>query len=238
MIVKPVISVVNSFMLICYLPCLTVVYANEEQSRSEPDWWLEQEELTATDSVSEGKLRFLLEPPAKPVLHSLNRLTVLASSLDDGWINLYQCYQNLDPVADAEVVYRYKAMRELKIINYRNIDKAEIEGQAIQLKNVRKQAELCVTAMVRIFYRNADSSFSLINGPFHRKFLDGYYPYYLTLEVIYPSSKLKFKQIIPVEQPGFAVEKQTGKLHVEAVFDGILNIEIVFLPYLSFEDDK
>ena len=238
MIVKSVILVVNSFMLLCCLSCITSVYANEEQSRSEPDWWLEQEELTATDSVSEGKLRFLLEPPAKPILHSLNSLTVFASSLADGWISLSQCYKNLDPVADAEIVYRYKAMRELKIVKYRNIDKARIEGQSIQLKNVRKQAELCVTASVRILYQNLDGSYSLVNGPFHRKFLDGYYLYHLTLEVIYPASKLKLKQIVPAEQPGFAVERQSGKLRVESVFEGILNVEIVFLPHFSFDDEK
>lgn len=238
MLLKLVVLVVNSFLLICLLPCITAVYANEEQSRSEQDWWLEQEETRATNSVSEGKLRFLLESPVKPVLHALNTLTVFASSLTDGWISLSQCYRNLDPVADSEIVYRYKAMRELKIVKYRNIDKARIEGQSIQLINVRKQAELCVTASVRILYQNSDGSYSLVNGPFHRKFLDGYYPYHLTLEVIYPASKLKLKQIIPAEQAGFAVERQTGKLLVESIFEGILNVEIVFLPHLSFDDEQ
>ncbi len=233
MFIKSVVSSINLTVLVCSFTWVTVVCASEGQSPAEPERWFEEWEQNGTNSVNEGKLRFLLEAPAKPVLHSLNRLTVLTSSLDDGWVGLSQCYQNLDPVADAEIVYRYKAMRDLRIIKFRNIGKAWIEGQSIQLTNVGKQAELCITALVRIFYQNADGSFSLVNGPFHRKFLDGYYPYHLTLEVNYPASRLKLKQIIPAEQPGFRVKNENGKLIVEGLFEGILNVEMIFLPHLS-----
>lgn len=207
-----------------------VSVADEAMNAEQLEPWFQQNELNSTEMVSEGELRFLLERPVKPVLHSLNSLTISENSLDNGWVELSQCYRNLDPVAESEVVYQYKSMRDLTIVSYKNIGIARIKGQSIQLTNVQRQAELCISARVRIFYQNQDGSFSLMNGPFHRKFLDGYYPYHLSLEVSYPESKLEFIKTMPAEQPGFSIQKQTGKLLLDSVFEGILNIEIVFLP--------
>jgi hypothetical protein len=219
----------NYLHLWIFLPFwIAGTYANEAMTPAELERWFQQEELSPTETVSEGELRFLVEPPAKSVLHSLNVLTVFPTSLDDGWVALSQCYQNLDPVVESEVVYRYKSMRDLKIVKYKNIFTAQIKGQSIQLTEVKKEAELCVSAMVRIFYSNPDGSYSLVNGPFHRKFLDGYFPYHLTLEVVYTMSRLKVKHIIPAEQPGFSVKQDTGKLVLDGIFEGILNVEIVF----------
>ena len=204
------------------------VFANEAMTPAELEKWFQQEEWSSSEAVNEGALRFLVEYPTKPVLHSMNVLTVYPTSLDDGWVGLTQCYENLDPVAESEVVYRYQAMRYLKIVKYKGIGRAEIRGQSIQLKHVQKGAELCTSAMVRIFYLNPDGSYSLINGPFHRKFLDGYFPYHLTLEVVYPASRLKVNYTIPVEQPGFSIKQDADKLVLDGIFEGILNVEIVF----------
>lgn len=216
------------YLILFLLFWMAGVPADEVMTSEDLEKWFQQEELPSTEAVSEGALRFLVEQPIKPVLHSLNVLTVYPTSLDDGWVGLTQCYQNLDPVAESEVVYRYKSMRDLKIVKYKNIGIAEIKGQSIQLKQVQNAAELCASAMVRIFYLNPDGSYSLINGPFHRKFLDGYFPYHLTLEVVYPPSMLKVKYTMPGEQPGFSVKQGAGKLVLNGIFEGILNVEIVF----------
>lgn len=216
-------------LLFCLL-CAPASATEEAMTAEELDSWFEQDELTSTDKISEGELRFLLEWPSKPVLHSLNRLTILEQSLDDGWVVLSQCYQNLDPVAESEVVYEYKSMRDLQVTSYKNIEVTSIEGQSIQLLNVQRNAELCITAMVRIFYQNPDGNYSLVNGPFHRKFLDGYYPYHLTLAVDYPKSRLKLVHTTPADQAGFSVKEQNGELLLDGLFEGILNVEIVFIP--------
>jgi len=216
-------------LFFCLLFWMTGVFATEALTPAELDKWFQQEAESSTEAISEGELRFLSEPPAKPVLHSLNVLTVYPASLEDGWVALSQCYQNLDPVAEAEVVYRYKSMRDLRIVNYKNIGAVQVKGQSIQLTEVKKAAELCVSAIVRIFYANPDGSYSLVNGPFHRKFLDGYFPYHLTLEVVYPASRLLLKHTIPAAQPGFNVKQVSGKVVLDGLFEGILNIEIVFL---------
>lgn len=218
------------FILIFTLPVAAVSAADQDMSTEQLDRWFEQNESSSTELVSEGELRFLLKQPVKPALHSLNSLTIYEKSLDDGWVGLSQCYQNLDPVAESEVVYHYRYMQDLVITSSKNIADARIEGQSIQLIDVQKNAELCITAKVRIFYQNQDGSFSLVNGPFHRKFLDGYYPYHLTLEVSYPEASLSLMKTVPAEQPGFRLDKQAGKILLDGIFEGILNIEIVFVP--------
>ena len=104
-----------------FLLSASSVYAAEEMSPAELDKWFEQDSDLATDEISEGELRFLPEKPAKPALHSLNKLVISPSSIDDGWVSMSQCYQNLDPVSASEVVYQYKEMRNLKIVSYKNI---------------------------------------------------------------------------------------------------------------------
>lgn len=212
----------------CLLFWITGVFATEAMTSAGQENWFQRDEMSSTEAISEGELRFLIKAPTKPVLHSLNVLTVYPTSLDDGWVDLSQCYENLDPVAEAEVVYRYQSMRDLKIVNSKNIGAVLVKGQSIQLTEVKKNAELCVSARVRIFYSNLDGSYSLMNGPFHRKFLDGYFPYHLSLEVVYPVTRLVLKQTIPAEQPGFSVTQESGKVMLDGIFEGILNVEIVF----------
>ena len=216
-------------LVLCLLFWIAKSVAAETMSPAELEEWFQQDEVSSpAEAINEGELRFLIEPPAKPALHSLNVLTVYPTSLDDGWIALSQCYQNLDPVMESEVIYRYKSMRDLNIVKFKNIGEVQIVGQSIQLTDVRKAAELCVSAMVRIFYLNPDGSYSLVNGPFHRRFLDGYFPYQLTMEVDYPVEMLRVKQTTPAAQPGFRVEVESGRVVMKGIFEGILNIEIVF----------
>ena len=215
------------------------VHADEGMTPAELENWFEQDKVFSTDQVSEGELRFITQMPDKPVLHSLNKLEIALSSIDDGWVSLSQCYQNLDPVAVSEVVYQYKSMRDLTITKITNINRAEIKGQSIELTKVQKEAELCISARVRILYQNADGSYSLENGPFHRKFLDGYFPYHLTLEVHYPASRLQVQHTDPAEQPGLIIKLYKGHLLFDGIFEGILNVEVVFQArYQNFDGKK
>ncbi len=212
--------------------CFSNSHANVDIASAEPNKWSEWEETASVDEVSEGELRFITQQPDKPVLHSLNKLVISAASLDDGWVSLEQCYQHLDPVAASEVVYQYKEMLDLKITKTVNIIKAEIKGQSIELTQVLKDAELCISASVRIFYQNADGSYSLVNGPFLRKFLDGYFPYHVTLEVHYPESRIQLIRTKPTAQAGVLVRQQRGTILLNCLFEGILNVELVFQPRL------
>lgn len=204
------------------------VCANEEATPEEQEKWLNKDDDFNGDHINEGELKFLQQAPDKPILHSLNIITISKNSIDDGWVKLEQCYKHLDPVPHAEVVYRYKSMRGLSVTSKHNIEMVLIKGQSVQLTNISSEARLCIKAEVRIFYKNPEGTFSLVNGPFHRKFLDGYYPYHVTLKIKYPSSLLKLVQTKPEVQAGFNIEKSENAILIDSYFEGMLNTEIIF----------
>ena len=55
-----------------------------------------------------------------------------------------QCYQGLDAVPAAEVVYQYRNMRALRIQSKSNIGAAFTRRQTVQLSDVQPVAAVCV----------------------------------------------------------------------------------------------
>lgn len=201
--------------------------ADEAMTPEQLEKWFNSDDEASTEQVSEGTLRFI-PPPKKTVLHSINTLSIDENSLDNGWVSLAQCYKHLDAVPVAEVIYRYRQMRNLQITATHNIGSAKLQGQSVQLRDVLSEAELCVAAEVRIFYQNPDQTYSLVNGPFHRKFLDGYYPYHVTLDIQYPGKQLVLERTQPATQMGFMVKQASNRLTIDSYFEGVLNTEIIF----------
>jgi hypothetical protein len=201
--------------------------ADEVMTPEQLDKWFNSDDEASAAQVSEGALQFI-SPPEKPVLHSINTLTIDENSIDNGWVGLAQCYRHLDAVPVAEVVYRYKQMRGLQITATHNIGSAQVKGQSVQLRDVLRDAELCIRAEVRIFYQNPDQTYSLVNGPFHRRFLDGYYPYHVTLNIHYPGQRLQLEKTRPAAQSGFEVKQAANSLVIDSHFEGALNTEIFF----------
>jgi len=195
---------------------------------AEEEKWLNADDDTDTSSVNEGRLTFISKPENKKILHSTNKITITQNSIDNGWVGLHQCYRYLDKLEQLEITYKYRFMKNLSIVSRNNIRSAKIVKQNIELKNIKDDAELCVTADVRIFYQNKDLSFSLVNGPYHRRFLDGFYPYHVTLDIRYPSDKLLFVDSKPDKQKGFVVNQFDNRLEIDTYFEGILNTEIRF----------
>lgn len=187
--------------------------------------------VTPVTQSSDSHLNFIVSPTGKPVLHSLNEITISSQSIKTGWVDLLQCYQHLDPVPEMEVVYKYKTMRKLRIIKSKNIEQVFVKSQSVQLENVIKNAQLCVAIEVRIFYENKNGSYQLVNGPFHRQFLDSYFPFHLTLKINYPSSLLEFIGSKPKSQPGFVVKQSDNTLLIDSYFTGKLYTEISFKPH-------
>ena len=61
-----------------------------------------------------------------------------------------------------------------------------------------------------------------------RRFLDGYYPMRLTLDIEYPAASLRFEAQEPQPQPGFQVERRSGRIQAEIWFEGRLITRFVF----------
>ncbi len=190
--------------------------------------WLDAPEPPAVPQAAPGELLFFTSPPAPLVLQSLNRLFIDEHSLGDGWVRMQQCYRSLDPVPDAEIVYAYGSMRGLRIESQTGIGKAMAAGDSVQLEDVGKDAELCVAAEIQILADNADGSYTLRNGPFHRRFLDGYFPMRVALDVYFPAERLRLLSVSPGVQPGFSVTQERGRVNIDSLFAGELTIEVVF----------
>ena len=185
-------------------------------------------ELESADAVNEGQLHFLDAPPAKPVHHHQNRIRIDAASLDSGWVRLSQCHDHLDAVPRTQITFREGFVRDLRIDLAHGIDKAWVEGASVQLQAVARGARLCLSAQTRALRSAGPGTFHLVNGPYMRKFLDGYYPMRVTLEIEYPPHTLRPTRVYPAPQPGLAVAEQAGSIRLDAVFEGELRTRIEF----------
>lgn len=178
--------------------------------------------------VNEGELRFLTQAPEKPVHHHQNRIIIDDASLETGWIHLEQCHAHLDAVPSSQVVYREGFVRDLRVSRTENIGRAWVEGPTVQLENVSPNALLCIQADTRALSALEGNSYFLRNGPYLRRFLDGYYPMRVSLNVHLATSKIKFSHITPPSQPGLRVKTTARDVEIEALFEGRLSTEMQF----------
>lgn len=186
------------------------------------------ERHAAPPQLSAGELVFLARPPAGKTPHSRNSLKINPAGLAGGWVDIEQCYDGLDAVPEAEVVYRYRRMRNLRVLSSSRIARAYIREQSVQLVNIRPGATLCVAAQAQILYAGSDGRLVLRNGPYHRRFLDGYFPLHVTLDIRFPAAQLAYLNTRPEPVAGFRVRPSRGRVQIDAWFAGTLNIEVWF----------
>lgn len=219
---SPLLRTINKLRLpgrslLCAL-CLLAGAAQAERDLS----------FESADRVNEGVLHFLETPPAKAVHHHHNRIRIHAGSLRTGWVGLAQCHDHLDPVALAQITFRDGFVRDLKVDSFSGIEQAWVQGASVQLKNVAPGARLCLSAQTRALRDSGNGYFILFSGPYMRKFLDGYYPMRVTLDIRYPAQTLRLIDVSPPAQPGLGVVDQPGQIQMDAVFEGELQAHIQF----------
>jgi len=221
-------SLITGILFVCALASITGMKSTESLDLEK---WFNSDGDDAEAralAVNEGDLEFLTSPPDKPphVLH--NNFKIDSSSLQDGWIDLVQCHENLDKVGAAQIMYHPRRTRNIKVLSSTGVQKTWVEDNTVQMVNITDNARVCISAKVHSLYSNFDGTYSMRNGPFHRRFLDGYYPMRVTMDVQLPEGELRFGAIQPMEQAGFKVEHDTRSMQVDALFVGELNIEVYF----------
>jgi hypothetical protein len=203
-----------------------------EPSEAELEAWLESDDpmppSVSTDDVNEGQLVFLTNPPVKQVHHHSNQLVIDADSVRSGWISLRQCHENLDRVARAQILFNRERVRDLEIISSRNIEQSWVEKNTVQLMNIHSRARLCVKARSRALIAQDGGKFLLSNGPFMRRFLDGYYPMRVSMDIDFSNSGLQLLSVLPMQQQGFKVESHQGHVSFDAWFEGQLRTKLMF----------
>ena len=179
-------------------------------------------------NVNEGDLVFLTKTPSSPVHHHHSRITLDSDSLDNGWVTVVQCHSHLDAVPRSQVLYHQTRTRNLSILSQENIHEARVEGHTVQLVDVEQGASICIRARMRALEFNEDGSFSLRGGPYMRRFLDGYYPMHVSMNIELPRDYLRFLYTRPQHQDGFKVRETAEGLYVDAWFEGKLYTEVRF----------
>jgi len=192
------------------------------------EWLFDDSDTLAIDEVNEGELAFVEKDKNQGVHHHHNKMFISESSLDDGWVKVEQCHRNLDAVPLAQILFSKARSRNLSVSYSENIGKAWVEDNSVQLEEINKQAVLCVKAETRSLVYNGDGTYSLLSGPFMRRFLDGYYPMQVSMDVEIKAKRLRFYETTPAPQQGFKVWRSAGAIHYEAWFEGRLNTDIRF----------
>jgi hypothetical protein len=187
------------------------------------------DELDRIDQINTGELVLLEAPPDKPVLHQVSHNTLTAESLHTGWVKNSQCYYNLDGAVALQVVYRPGRVRGLRIVRTEGIGKAWVEGDSVQLEDVKAKATLCVQSENRALLLDEGMGvYVMYAGPFMRRFFDGYFPMRVTMTVDYPSALVTFAQASPGADAGMQVSDTPGRMTYEAIFEGRLKVELTF----------
>ncbi|MFZ5558712.1 MAG: hypothetical protein ACOZDY_18685 [Pseudomonadota bacterium] len=178
--------------------------------------------------VNEGRLVFLDQPPLKPVHHHHNAIQISERSLEDGWTVLTQCHENLDRVPATQIVFNPERIRNLEVVKAGNVGRAWVEGPSVQLRDVGAEAEVCLRAEALALRNHGDGTYTLSNGPFMRRFLDGYYPMRVSASVRLLTPHIRFVAIEPAPQRGFRVWELADGINYDAWFEGRLFTVIRF----------
>lgn len=214
------------FSKLLYVIMISVLLPAPAGAQPEDDAdWFDEDPDAAYNNINDGDLHFLDKPLSTSVHHHHNTLIVLKDSINTGWVKLVQCHENLDEFPSAQIVYNKNKVRGIRLTTQQNIGKAWVEGPTIQLKNIAANARLCLEAESRALLPQADGTYLMQNGPFMRRFLDGYFPMRVSMDIKLPSN-LVFHSIEPVEQKGFKVVKGKQGIHFDAWFEGKLTTKI------------
>ncbi len=221
------------FMLIlAVLMFQSMVQASEAApTQAEMEAWFNDDAEFRTADVNEGELTFLpaLNTNATHKARAENKIIILSTSVNDGWVNMAQCHRGLDAVPLAQLIFPEYTLRNLRITKRQGIKIAVIEAKSIQMEDISRGAELCVSMQIKALQKNNQGYYVLSNGPYQRRFLDGYYPMKLNLEIEYSQSGLKPVSIQPAEQPGLAVTDSNQKMNIDVNFEGVLRTQVSFI---------
>jgi len=208
----------NSAFLLAFLPLFGQAAPSEEELF-----------FKNISEVNDGDLRFLPNAPDRLVHHHQNRITLTPDSLDSGWVRLEQCHQHLDPVPNTQIVYSPDRIRALRIVRTENIERAWVDKNSIQMESIRHDALICIEAESLALQDDGANGYVLHNGPYMRRFLDGYYSMRVSMTVSLGGSGLRFDSLTPPVQPGFSVHIGQAEVGYDTWFEGRLTTAIRFV---------
>ncbi len=225
--IAAITSLALASLLLIPTPAMTADQGSADEEAEWEDAWEAAEERARLEKkaseVNEGELEFLQQEPDPESARMVKRLELDKDSLSGGWARMHQCHHNLDPAAAVQIVYNEERTRDIRITRREGVGQAEVDGPSVQMKDIERGASLCVEAQVLAILPHPDKAGYIVdNGPFMRRFLDGYYPMQVRLEVNWPEEMLAFEQSSPPAQPGLDIEANDQGVTLDAHFEGRL----------------
>jgi hypothetical protein len=202
---------------------------SEGQADISADSFPDEDPFDKIEAVNEGELELLPTPQTNVHYQHENHIEITPASLNDGWIGMRQCHHRLDAVPLLEIVYHPERIRKIEIVSRHNIGSSRVIDSKVELRDIQPNAKLCLKAESRALHRQEDGSFILRNGPYMRRFLDGYYPMRLTVTIDYPQKLLKLKSVSPDSPQRLKHQAKQGKIQWDAWFQGRLFTEFEFV---------
>lgn len=166
----------------------------EEPVIKDDAYWFDRDWEEQARNINEGELRFLASDGSETFHRTENIITIDSDSRTSGWIGIRQCHYQLDAVADTEIVYQYPEMGPIRVISARGIGRITPAERSVALRDVQKDAELCLAYAVR-HLQATDTGWVLGLGPYYRGYLDGFYPMHVKIEVRYPAQLMSIAQV-------------------------------------------
>jgi hypothetical protein len=217
-------------LLVCCLPLALASHSHAESSpftEEQLEWLMSDEEHPAA-AVNEGELNFLTTAASAPEHHHETTITITENAIKNGWVKLDQCHTDLGLIDSLDIVYDPNRVQSLQIVSTRNIGSAKVNRHTVELQDIGPDSNICIQADSRALWLSDAKHFELKNGPFMRRFLDGYYPLHITLKVIYPSHRLQLVSIEPVAQTGWSIQHNSGTVIADGRFEGELSTRFLF----------
>lgn len=181
-----------------------------------------------TSDINEGELNFLDTPPQQTPHHQTKLITITPASLSTGWVRDNQCHSHLDRVPAMEIAFGAGRVRNLTIVSTRNIGRAWVEDNSVQMQDVGEDASICIESDNRLLERDhAHREYLLLSGPYMRRFLDGYFPMQVKIVVRYPDALLRFESAMPDSLRPY-LRTEPGLIEVNTLFEGRLAIGLRF----------
>lgn len=188
--------------------------------------WLEDDWEDRVDELSEGELIWYTNEPGPDTSRMQLAIRFKEDSHHHGWLEVRQCHSKLAKAPAVQMVFEDRAVRSLKIEQATNIGKAYIEDDTVQLSDIGNGARICVSSEQQVLHQLDKHHWALVSGPFQRRFLDGFYPMYVEVDVYWQKDNWRFMHSRPTSGPDISVH--TGQLSMRAHFSGRLKTALVF----------
>ncbi len=187
----------------------------------------ELEELAALWSIADEPYRPVTRTLDTPAFVHRKVLSIDVASLDDGWVDNHQCHRNFPLFPSLQIAFRDGAVRNMRITEQSDVERAWVEGSTIQMKRTRPQTTLCfLSENHTIEYDLWNDEYRMTVGPYYLRLFDGYFPLSVDLTVQYPPEAMQFLGLAPASVEGADVVHEHGRVRFNALFEG--KLELVF----------